>query len=479
MTNIAPPTAPRAGGPSLVRSLTRSVAEFAATLRFEAIPERVTERIKLHIMDTLACAVAGRDVDVALAARDFAARYEGMGECPVFGTSRRLGPMAAAFANSVICNALDYDDGFEHAGKGMGHPGASIVPAALAALPGRHVDGRDFITAVAAAYEVNNRLVLSMQPTPARFAEVHGIGQHQAVGAAVACGRLMNMDTADLANCIGLAGSLTPLPSLHKYNWITRPIVSLKDFVAPAAQAGVQAVLLGLSGFTGSSDVLDGPTGYWRMVGSDRFAPSVLEDGLGERWLAESGSFKFYPACRWLAPALEAFELALAEFGRSADDIDSIEIRTFGAVAEKLMAREPTNAVDAQFSLPFLIGVLASGLPKGAAWFTRAALVDGRVRSVAARVRVTVDPDMDRLMRGERRCPSAAVAICGYAGKSDTQRIDAPLGGDLRPVDGELVLAKAGANFRSATADADAILHRLHTLENEPDVANLVASLNA
>lgn len=454
--------------------VTRAIAGFAAQLDYDAIPDGVRHRIKLHLLDTIGCALAGADLDIARSARAVAARMGPGGTCPVFGTTERFTPVAATFANSVIANALDYDDGFEVNGKGMGHPSASIVPAALAALCGRKVCGREFLAALAAAYEINNRLILAMQPTARRFRQVYGVGQHQAIGAAIAFGRLSGFDETALRNALGLAGALTPLPSLHKYNWRTRPIISLKDGVAPAAQAGVQAAIMGEEGFVGSADLFDGPQGYWRMIGSDSFDASRVIGELGERWLTSKGSFKTYPACRWLAPALEAFETAYRRADLAVSDIAAIRITTFRVVADKLMEPHPVDPIDAQFSLPFVIGALATGRPSGAGWFTRDALGDPVLRGVAEKVEIAVDQDMDRLMNGRRRRPSAAVTVVAMDGREFSSSVEAPLGGELRPVDDDLVIGKATENMRNAVIDPAGLISSILDMDRCDDVAGMV-----
>lgn len=450
--------------------VTGRVATFAAGLRYEGVADPILHRLKLHLLDTIGCAVAGRDLDISRSARAVASRMGQGGVCRVFGARERFTPVAASFANSVIANALDYDDGFEVNGKGMGHPSSSIVPAALAALGRRPVSGREFLAALAAAYEINNRLVLAMQPTAARFRQVYGIGQHQAIGAALVFAKLSGGDAAGIRNAIGLAGALTPLPSLHKYNWRTRPIISLKDGVAPAAQAGVQAAIMSEEGFVGSADLLDGPQGYWRMIGSDRFDASLVTDDLGTLWLAGKGSFKTYPACRWLAPALEAFEDAYLDSGLTPAAIAEIRISTFGVIAEKLMDRRPLNPIDAQFSLPYTIGAIATGRAPGPSWFAADALADPALRQVADRVQVAVDPVMDRLMNGRMRRPSAAATVVTRDGRRFTSHVEAPLGGERRPVDDSVVLDKAAGNL-SGHGDAAGLIAAILDIEKCGDVA--------
>jgi 2-methylcitrate dehydratase PrpD len=92
------------------------------------------------------------------------------------------------------------------------------------------------LTSLVAAWEINSRVIISQQPSPERFQQVYGVCQHESLGAAVAYGLLRGCDAAGLENSLGLAASLTPLPTLHKYNWQARPLVSFKDYNAPAAE---------------------------------------------------------------------------------------------------------------------------------------------------------------------------------------------------------------------------------------------------
>lgn len=454
---------------SSLAPVTAAIVDFAAQLDYDSLPAPVVEKAKWHILDTFCCAMAGRGLEVAASARR-AAQAMGSGNCPVFGIRLNASASAAAFANAVTANALDYDDGFEIDGKGMGHPGSTIVSAALSALGDQPISGKAFITAVVAGYEINNRLIFSMQPSAERFAEVYGIAQHQGIGACITYSRLRGLQRDALNNAIGLAGGLTPVPSLHKYNWNSRPIISLKDFVAPAAMSGVLAVELSQAGFIGSSDLFDGPVGYWRMVGSDRFDSARLTEELGQRWYLEDSSFKLYPACRWMAPALEAFELLMSEHAIAFDDIDQVVVDTFSVIRDKLMAVDPLNEIDAQFSLPFCLAALAMRLPKGREWFHRSVLDDPRIKGLARKVSVKVDPQMDLHMSGSQRRPSARVSIVLRSGRCVRQTIVSPLGSSSRPVSLAMICAKAIHNLQGLPQTAESIVDWLLDLEKHASV---------
>ncbi|WP_339115230.1 MmgE/PrpD family protein [Thioclava sp. GXIMD2076] len=446
---------------------------FASETPAEAIPDSVMQSWVLHLIDTLACAAAGSRLPLAQSVATYA-RQQGSGRPLIGGGSS--GPMLAAFANAFAANLLDFDDGFEHDGKGMGHPGASLVAAGLAALGDAPVTGRAFLTALVLGAEINNRLILSVQPSAKRFVEVYGIGQHQSVGAAVTYARLKGLGAPQMSNALNLAASLSAVPSLHKYNWFTRPIISLKDFVAPSAQAGVQGVDLALAGLQGPADIFEGPQGFWRMVGSDHFAPDLLTEGLGHDWYAGDGAVKTYPACRWIAPVLEAFDTVLAESGAPFDRIARIEVHSFADVAAKMAHTSPANAIDAQFSLPHLMTCQALGLEAGLPWFTPDALDQPETAQLATRLSFHTDPEMDAAMRGVGRRPQARVELTLTDGGHHSCRIDAPLGGALRPVSAETVHAKAARLMAQAgIPHPETLLTSLADISEVEDIRPLIA----
>ncbi|NDL62008.1 MmgE/PrpD family protein [Acerihabitans arboris] len=441
-------------------TLTRTLVRFAAHLADTDVPPAILHKLQLHMLDAIGCGWAASRTSMAQRARGAALALGGTGPCLVFGANRRHAPAAAAFANAFIINALDHDDGVEIDGKGLGHPGATLLAAALAALdqqPGA-VDRADVLAALAAGFEVNNRLIHALQPSAERFAQVYGVAQHQAIGAAVVYGRLCRFDERLMHQAIGLAATLTCVPSLHKYNWRDRPIAALKDAVAPAAQAGVQAAIMARLGFAGSRDVLDGPQGYWRMVGSDRFAPEILADGLGSRWYIGYGSFKRYPACRWLGSALECMDLIMRDTGWTPEDIARIEVHAPARLAEDFMDYAPDNPTDAQFSLPYTLAAAAMGLTRGAAWYAGENLRSPRLRELAAKVRVAVDPMLDARMRGADRQPGARVIVLSLAGDRAEHTLLVPLGGALRPMHEEEIVEKARINLTGHVQDPEAVI---------------------
>lgn len=151
-------------------SATRQLVNFASTLSAPAIPAPVRRKIRLHLLDALACGWAASGHRVSEPMIRASRLFGGNGHCSVFGESG-FSPLAAAFANAAMINGLDHDDGVEIDGKGLGHPGATLVAAAMVALDlnPEPVAQDVLITTLAAGFEVNNRLIHAIQPSAERF----------------------------------------------------------------------------------------------------------------------------------------------------------------------------------------------------------------------------------------------------------------------------------------------------------------------
>lgn len=457
-------------------SLTLELARFASLLTADAIPSCWKRKITLHLMDSLGCGVAARDDSVLQMSARLARSQYAAGNSITLDGGGPLASSGAAFLNAAAINALDYDDGFEVAGRGMGHPGATLVAGALAAIGAQPISGKALLTALVAAWEINGRVILSQQPSPERFSEVYGVCQHESLGAAVAFGLLRGCDAEALENCLGLAASLTPLPSLHKYNWQQRPLISFKDYNAPAAEAGVRAVEMHLSGIIGPRDVLAGEQGFWRMMGSDRFQPEILTDNPGTSWQLQHASFKAYPTCRWMHTALESFEGVMKNVA-SPEKIQQVRVYGSQLLAHSFSDTRPQSGTDAQFSLPLALACLALHIPRHQ-WSSEEVRTSARILAFADKIEVLATAEFDLLMQQSRR-PAARVDVVTEEAVIMGDTIDYPLGTQENPLSEQKIIDKCIANLASRMPQekAENLAARLLNLEQCEDIGTLLAPM--
>jgi 2-methylcitrate dehydratase PrpD len=143
---------------------TATLARYVAGASLTDVPPAVIEKLKELILDHLGCVLGGSRTPLAQAARE---AIPGAGAATVAGTPRTAPPGPAAFANAVAANALDYDD----TGP-TGHPGATIIPAALALAESRGQDGKAFLLGTLVGYETWARITGAIQPTWERRVKV-------------------------------------------------------------------------------------------------------------------------------------------------------------------------------------------------------------------------------------------------------------------------------------------------------------------
>ncbi|MCC2650695.1 MAG: MmgE/PrpD family protein [Microvirga sp.] len=409
------------------------LTEFARSLAWSDISEPAREAARRAVLDSIGCMLGGSQTEFAQRTRHVVKALGGVPQATLVGAGGRTSMPLAAFMNSIHANVLDYDDAFERDGKGMGHPGAKVVPAALAAAEHKGASGADFLSAVVAGYEAANRIIEAIQPTPQRHAQVWGVAVHQAFGAAVTTARLLGLDTAAFHNAFGLAGTLSTVPAARKWNWRDRPLASPKDVVAAPAEAGVKAALFAAAGWQGSRDILDGENGFWIMAGSDRCDFSRLTDRLGTRWTVQELSFKPYPACRWVHAALEATEGLMRDEELTAAKIETVEVGSFEDVVTNFADRRPKTMIDGEFSLPWTIAVAIAGLPKGKDWYAQATIDDPAIQALADKVVLSVDEEAQRRHFSDERKTMSIVRIATTDGRRVERRVAVARGGVVSP----------------------------------------------
>src|SRR5687768_7303001 len=181
------------------KTLAERLAEFAIGLKFEDLPAAVVHEVKRRIIDSLGCALGAWRAEPCEMARSVASTFSAERGATLLGTSHRVPPDWAAFANGCLVRYFDYND--TYLSKEPAHPSDNI-PAALAVTEAEGASGRELILAIALAYEIQCRLCDAASLRARGWDHV----TYGAFSSAIAAGRLMRLDRERMRHAIGIAG---------------------------------------------------------------------------------------------------------------------------------------------------------------------------------------------------------------------------------------------------------------------------------
>ena len=361
---------------------TGALVKFLFETKFEDLPLEIAEKAKLIILDALGCGIAGTTTDLAKVAWAVSKEVGGGGECTVIGTPDKTNCVQAAWANSTIVNALDIDD----TGP-VGHPGATIIPAALAVAERYGSSGRELLNAVVLGYEVSCRVGMGMFPTWERFYEVRGM-PYLILGGTVAAGKVLRMTFDQLLNAVGIGGATAAIPVSAQGE--PRPLSWIKDNVSWQAAGSVHAALMARNGFVANQKILDR---FWIKAASDSWIPQKVTEGLGKDFKIALTSFKHFPCCFDLQSALSALSEILEGNDLRAEQVESVVARGPWFLPRNFVEYKPADLIDAQFSLPYVVAMVLLRKP-AIRWYSPENLKNPVVLELGERVSAVMDPEI-------------------------------------------------------------------------------------
>src|SRR5271166_5068417 len=363
------------------------LAEYAAGLHYDDLPPDVVQRAKDCITDTVAVIVLGNRLPWSRVVVHYAQRTGAGGRSRILGAD---GPAvqapAAALANGALAHAFEFDN-LTRPGAGV-HPGATLLPPALAIAQEHGRSGRDLITAIVAGFEVMYRIGRATKHSNERRG-FHAPGTTGPFGAAVAAGRLLRLDADAMANALGIAGSLAC--GLMEFARSGTGAMVKRLHLGRAAESGVLAASLAAEGFDAPASVLEGEFGFLRVFCGDEFDRAELTRGLGESYATRSITLKRFPCHITAHTSVQAIIDLRAEHGYAATDVKSIHIAGNDKMAGVNNIPSPADVMMAQFSIPFCVALAHMRDPRDPRSFDETALRDPQIRALAERVKITVD----------------------------------------------------------------------------------------
>ena len=331
--------------------LTRTLAEQAFSVTYEALPEPVRELARQCVLDYYGVALAGADDPLAHILIDELAEAGGGEEASIIGRKVRLPALSAALDNGAAGHALDYDD----VNMAMpGHPSVAILPGLLALAELRRGSGREVITAFVAGYETACRIGAALQPGHYNLG-FHSTGTVGAFGAAAACARLLGLDAEATAIALGIAG--TQAAGLKsQFGTMCKPFHAGK-----AAQNGLLAARLAARGFSSRADIIECVQGFALTHGPD-FSPEAALATPKAGLHLFANLFKYHAACYLTHAPIECARRLREQHRLTPEAVAGITLRLDASCERVCNIPTPVDGLQSKFSLRQTVAMAFAGV---------------------------------------------------------------------------------------------------------------------
>ena len=434
--------------------ITRDIAQWAAALTFEDLSPSAIRWAKRFWLDSLACAVGGSRTEDAriLLEHHMAMAPSGNGPCTVLTSGWRTNPVDAAFLNSHMVRAMDFNDIYWKADPS--HPSDLICgPLALCEALGK--SGRDLILATVILYELQCRFAECGRPG------IREYGWHHATlsgfAAPVGAGRVLGLSADQMVHAIGICASRTGTLGAVTAGGLTM----MKNTVDPwASRMGVESALLAARGFTGPAHIIDGKEGLFHVFGHAHVGAHQsafdggtlvrdLPSGPADAFRIERCAMKSVPVEALMHSPLSAVFSLCRSHRLTPDTIAEIRVEVIARAVDILgdpAKYRPTTRETADHSLPYAIAAAITDGVLGPAQFEEHRVRDPRLIPLMDRVRIVANEAFDARFPASQ---PARVTIVRTDGSSMCAEVEYPKGDPREPMTMEDLEIK----LRSLSAD--------------------------
>jgi 2-methylcitrate dehydratase PrpD len=349
------------GAGSEARGLEARLTEFLARSRWEEVPASIRQEGKRAILNIAGCILAGRKE-------------------PEVEMLRKTFPLDDALVDAAAATAHDYDD--THL-RTVIHATPPVAGALFSLARKRKISGPELLHAFLLGVETTCRMGNAV--TPGHYERGwHITSTCGVLGAAVAAGKVLNLDASQMKNALGIAA--TQAAGLVEMLGSMARILN----AGFAARNGLGAALLAEQGFQGPERPLEGLRGFVNVFGGNNDLASVTE-GLGQRWELLNVRYKPYP-CGVVLHALIDACLQLKD-----KNPERLVVTLHPLAIERTDRPEPRNAIEAKLSAQHAVAVALLRGRAGLAEFSDAAANDPEVKAFRRRVSVIPGEGLDKM----------------------------------------------------------------------------------
>ena len=445
------------------------LAAFVVRTKYEDLSENARQQLKVRILDALGCAFGALDGPPI---KMLQAQLEDFGGKPLVTLigGGKTAPDRAALYNSALVRYLDYNDSYIAKNETC-HPSDNLG-AILAGCEYAQRNGREFLTALALAYQVQCRLS-DLAPVRAKGFD-HTTQGAYAVAAGVA--KALGLDQYGIANAIAISGTaynalrVTRTGSLSNWKGLAYP---------NTAFGATHAAFLAMRGVTGPLEVFEGNKGLMDAI-TGRFELDWSQENLQA---VRRTSVKKYNAEFHSQSALEGILELRAKHYMRPEEIESIRIDIFDVAyhiiggGEEGDKQQVRTKEEADHSLPYMVAVALLDGDVSPAQYVPERIVRNDVQTLLQKVTIKSDEAFSKRFPAEMPCRIQITLKDGRTLAIEKQDYE---GFSTRPMSWEKAVAKferLAAPYTGAAQRAAIIEMVAHLETNE--VAQLTELLRA
>ena len=377
------------------KNLTDYVAGFVCKTNLADLPENVLELGKKSMLDGVGLAISGSVAKSGDLVRQYLQSLGVTGgSATVIGSSLKTAPRFAAFANGVGIHADDYDDtqlavATDRVYGLLTHPTAPCLPSAIAQGEALNASGADVFLAYQLGVEVECKIAEAIHPRHYQTG-FHSTATCGTFASATAAGKLLRLDREKMCRALSIAGSQSA-GLRENFGTMTKPF-----HAGRSAESGLVAAELAHIGWTAATTILEAPRGFFHAAGGGYDVASI--DGvLGKPWtFSEPGiSIKPHPSGSLTHPGMTEMLRLIQEHHITADQVDRVQVGTNHNMPNTLIHRQPTNELEAKFSMEFCMSILLLEGRAGLSEFTDEVVRRQDVQAMIKKIDFGVDPEAE------------------------------------------------------------------------------------
>ena len=440
-----------------VNSVMAKLSAYMAEARNRALPEKVVQETKHHILDTFAAMVSGSELLPGRLAIQFARSYGGQKIATVVASPILCGPIEAAFANGELAHSDETDDDFTTGGA---HPGCAVVPAALASGEQFGISGTHFLRAVALGYDIALRAMKTVGPG---MKETHNLVG--TVGGSAAAGCVASLSAQQMRWLLDYAAQQAGA-GIGAWRRDTEHVEKAFLFGAMGARNGVNAALVVHQGWSGVNDILSGPNNFVETY-NPKADPAGMIDQLGVVYGVMLTTLKKWTTGGPIQAPLDALENLQKRKPFQADQVEKVVVRTATSAAYTVNNRDMPD-----ICLQHLVAVmLLDQTVSFRAAHDKARMQDPAVLRQRAKVQLVPDEELEKLIPVR----VAVVEVTLTDGTKLSERVEHVRGTPDNPMTQGEVVAKARELMTGVlgAATCSKLIDRVLALDAVKDIREL------